>query len=128
MELKDFIKQALLDIDKWLKEASEDLWEEKKKYDYKFWKNISWNSTIDFEVQVFASKKNNSDIKWKVGIPTFWLWVSAKWWTESDSHELSKISFSVVRENTLEEDYKESEARRKINNKKIARFPMDKMR
>lgn len=113
MDLKDFIKQALIDIDKGLQEASDEIWEEERKYNYKFWKNISGNSTIDFEVQVFASEKNDSDVNWKIGIPTFWLWVSAKWWKETDSHELSKISFSVVRENTLDQELIESQARKK---------------
>ncbi len=101
LDLKTFVKETLLQIDWALLEAS---WEFQT-HNYKFWKNASWNTSIDFEVQVYASEWTGTN---------GWLWISVAWFkvwadgkSENSNSQLSKISFSIVRENTSEQNKKE---------------------
>jgi hypothetical protein len=105
MDLKTFVSWVLTEIDEWLKEASKKY----NEYNFNYWSNSSWNPTIDFEVQVYAW-----DWTWTNG--GIWINVAGiKLWTEWESsksnYELSKISFSIVRENTPEQMKKEKEER-----------------
>ena len=105
MDLKTFVKEALIQIDWALKETSERF----TQYNYKYWKNAWWNPTIDFEVQVYASEW--TWIEGGTWINVMWLNLWAKWESTSNNYEQSKISFSVVRENTPQQDKIEREER-----------------
>ena len=107
MDLKTFVREALLQIDSALEETSKEF----TKYSYKYWKNAWWNPTIDFEVQVYASEWAWSE--WEAWINVAFLKAWSHWERHNESHELSKISFSVVRENTSQQDAIEREERMK---------------
>ena len=98
MDLKTFVKEALIQIDGALKETSETF----TQYDYKYWKNIGWNPTIDFEIQVYAAEWTWTE--WWIWINVAWINLWAKWKSDNTNYEQSKISFSVIRENTPRQD------------------------
>lgn len=109
MDLKTFIKEALTQIDGAIEETSAVF----DKYNYKYWKNTWWNQTIDFDIQVYASDWTGTN---------WWIWIDVagfKIWTNWESiksnYELSKISFSIIRENTLEQEQKEQIEKNKNN-------------
>jgi hypothetical protein len=63
-------------------------------------------------VQVYASEWT-----WT----TWWAWISVAWWklwmnweSKNSNYEQSKISFSVVRENTPEQDKTEMDQKNKV--------------
>lgn len=108
MDLKTFVKESLIQIDEALAETSERF----TQYSYKYWRNNWGNLTIDFEVQVYASEWT-----WT----TWWAWISVAWWklwmnweSKNSNYEQSKISFSVVRENTPEQDKTEMDQKNKV--------------
>ena len=107
MDLKTFVKEALSQIDSALEETTQ----ESKKYTYSYWKNISWNATIDFEVQVYAS--DSWWASWWLGINVAWINIWTKWEIISKNHEQSTIKFNVLRQNTPEQEITE---RNKWNN------------
>lgn len=116
MDLKTFVKNTLLELDKALSEASKEF----PTHNYKFGKNASWNNSIDFEVQIYASESTWTWWNIDAWINVAWikLWVWTKWETNKDSHELSKISFSIIRENSWEQELKEYEERKKFSKNK----------
>lgn len=98
MDLKQFVKTALIQID----EALEETTKNSTKHFYTYWKNISWNETIDFEVQVYAS-----DEWWVSGglwINVAWINIWTKWEIANKNHEQSTIKFNVLRKNTPEQE------------------------
>lgn len=109
MDLKTFIKESLTQIDEALNETSKKF----EKYNYKFWKNSWWNKTIDFDIQVYASEW--TDTNWQIWINVAWIKVWANWESTKTNYELSKISFSIIRENTLEQELIEITERKKQN-------------
>ncbi|OIO76506.1 hypothetical protein AUJ87_02700 [Candidatus Gracilibacteria bacterium CG1_02_38_174] len=102
MDLKTFVKETLIEIDTALKEASINF---EDKYTYKYGKNASGNNSIDFEVQVYASEGTGTD--GGIGINVAGINLGTKGRSDNNNYEQSKISFSVVRENTLRQNMKE---------------------
>lgn len=98
MNLKTFVSEALIEIDQALEDASKKF----TKYNYKYWKNIGWNPTIDFEIQVHASEWTWID--WWAWITVAWVKIWANWERTTSNYEQSKICFSVVRENSPQQD------------------------
>lgn len=107
MDLKTFIRESLIQIDEALTETSEKF----TQYNYKYWRNTWGNPTIDFEIQVYASEWT-----WTA----WWAWISVAWWklwvnweSNNSNYEQSKICFSIVRENTPEQNKIEREESKK---------------
>lgn len=103
MELKDFVSKVLTELDEALLDTSKKF----KTYNYKYWRNSSWNPTIDFEVQVYASDWKATE--WWLWINVAWFKVWAGWESTKSNSELSKISFSIVREENINNEYFETE-------------------
>lgn len=92
MELKEFIKNSLIQIDKALDEASAEFdW-----YNYKYWPNSTWSKSIDFNIQVYVS--DTATTNWETGINVAWLKLGASWESNNTNYNLSKLNFSVIRE------------------------------
>lgn len=109
MDLKTFVRESLIQIDEALSETSGKF----TQYKYKYWRNTWGNPTIDFEVQVYASEWTGT---------AWWAWISVAWWklwvnweSNNSNYEQSKISFSIVRENTPEQENEEHEEKWKYH-------------
>ena len=100
MDLKEFVKKSINEVDKALYEISE----ENTDYKYNYWINENWQKSLDFEVQVYI--ENSGSKNWEAGINVAWIKIWADWKASSKNYNLSKIKFSIVKNSKIEEKLK----------------------
>ena len=94
IDLKDFITKTIVDIDKWLKDASEETQEE-----YLFttkWTDEKNKWCIHFDLTVYSEQTKDRNSWWKIKV--CWLWeVWIIWNFKKKNYTTSNIKFSVSR-------------------------------
>lgn len=87
MELKEFVKNVLVDLNQALEEVKGETW-----YTYDFWEK--WEKHINFEINIAVEEWKTLEAGAKLKVLWMWLWTD---WKSSDKINNShKISFSLT--------------------------------